>query len=160
MRGAHEASASVNVDPTRYSFDVETVTQEIETPPQPLADLLDLRDVALGIRLAELHQELRRVRDELVVAVVFEPPDLGAGLRVLRHQPGRGVFVLQVLVDDGRVADDLVLVDQHRDLAQRVQPEELRGALLLLAQVDERRLVLELFLGQDNPYLLTYGQSG
>src|SRR5262249_39496589 len=86
---------------------VELVAKEVKAAAELLASLLDALRITLSLRLAQLREKHRRRRDERVVAVVLEETDLGARLRILRHQPGKRVFVLQILVDDGRVVDHL-----------------------------------------------------
>src|SRR5689334_5062663 len=132
----------------------EPIAEEVESPAQLLARLVDALRIALRVGLAKLREQHRRRRDERVVAVVLEHPHPGTALRVVRHESRQRILVFQVLVDDRRVVDDLVLVDQHRHLPVRVQAEEIRQLLLLLTQVDEDLLVLEILLGQYDADLL------
>jgi hypothetical protein len=54
------------------------------------------------------------------------------------------IFVFEVLVDHGRVVDHDFLVDQHRDLAERVHPEKFRPLLFSSAKIDVHQLVGEI----------------
>src|SRR5581483_7316494 len=133
---------------------VEVVAQMIERPAELLPGLVDALRVTIALGLANLREQRRGRGNERVVAVVLEHADARATLRILGKQPRQGILVLQVLVDDRRVVDDLVLVDEDRNLAVRVQAQELRRLLLLPAQIDEDLLVLQIFFRQNDPYLL------
>src|SRR5262249_23732339 len=85
----------------------ELVAQIIEATPELFARLVDALLIALGIGFAQLREQHRRRRDERVVAVILEHPHRGTSLRVLGHQPGERILVLEVLVDDCGVVDYL-----------------------------------------------------
>src|SRR5215470_1854238 len=71
------------------------------------------------------------------------------------------VFLLEILVDDGRIVDDHLVIDENRYLSVRIQLQKI-GVLAMLArpQVDENLLVLQLFLGQYHAHLLSEGAIG
>src|ERR1051326_7564796 len=132
----------------------ELVAKVVEGSTKLLARLLDALLIALRIRPAELGQQHRGGRDERVVAVVLEHPHPGPPLRVLGHQTGERILVFQILVDDRGIVDNLVPIDPDPDFAIRVQAQEFRELLLLLAQIDEDLLVLEVLLREHDTDLL------
>lgn len=80
----------------------------------------------------------------------------GALQQVGRHEPDLRKFFVKVFVDDGRLINDPVAVDQDRHLAVRIFPGQIVG---LIFEIHFDQLVRKFFLCQDNPCPVRIGSG-
>ena len=74
--------------------------------------------------------------------------------RIGRHEPHLGILFFQVFVDDRRLVNHALAVNQHGNLAVRIEFEEIFG---LVGKVAFDQLIGELFFRQDNPCPVSVG---
>ena len=91
----------------------------------------------------ELDQQVVDVWEEKTVGEVDKQAHASAIAGRGGQQRRRGIAVLEVLVDDPRLADGDVAVIEERHLVVRVQREERRLELLAREEIDLYHLVVE-----------------
>ena len=100
-----------------------------------LFDLVVVRDITRGLLQARVGEVDPDARPRPLVGI-------------FRHERYRGIFFLQIFIDDRRLVDHRVAIFQHGDFAVGIALEQLFGLILQVA-LDE--IVWDVLFGQDNP---------
>src|SRR3989338_1624622 len=93
-------------------------------------------------------RDLAACRLEPGVAEVYPDPHPCPLSLLSGHERDLRILLFQVFVDDGGFVNDRVAVNQDRDLAIRIQLQELPRLVL---EIDLDQIVRDLFFRQDNP---------
>ena len=100
-----------------------------------LFDLVVVRDITRGLLQARVGEVDPDARPRSLVGI-------------FRHERYRGIFFLQVFIDDRRLVDHRIAIFQNGDFAIGIALEQLFRLVLQVA-LDE--IVGDILFGQDNP---------